>query len=78
MKAKTFIKNVKEILGLDDFEVESKKKSVKTLLKKLYKKKKETIKTIGKKDAKLELSIIELKIKKGQKILKKLKEDKKS
>jgi len=80
MKTNVFIDNVKELLGIDIDEHKSKKKSVKSLLKKLYAKRKKTLKELSirkdDKDLQLELSIIDLKIKKGQKILKKIKEKK--
>jgi len=76
MGFKKFISNVKEILELDEFENEGKKKSVKRLLKKLRSRKGELEKVPMKerdkkvqKALKEELNIITLQIKKGEKIL---------
>ena len=76
MGVKKFIDSVKEILELDGFEEEGKKKSIKHLLEKLKSKKekleKKSSKKLGKKELKElkeELAIISLQIKKGEKIL---------
>ncbi len=73
-----FIENVKATLGLDEFEKSTKKKSVKSLLKKLNSKKEKVINSIKKelnektkKDLEEELVIISLHIKKADKILQK-------
>jgi fibrillarin-like rRNA methylase len=80
MSPKNFINKVKEYLNLADFEKSSKKKSVKSLLKKLRTKRKE-IKQILQ-DATNpqeiealteELEIVCMQIKKGKKILNELK-----
>ncbi len=83
MKIKDFIKSVKEFLELDNFKEEKKKKAIKKLLKKLLKRKKEldmiekdTLKNKEKKALKEELEIVKYQIKKGAKLLKKLKEKK--
>ena len=76
MGIKKFIENVKESLGLDEFEKAGKKKSIKRLLEKL-KSRKEILDKVPKKklnkpekqDLKEELAIITLQIKKGEKIL---------
>jgi len=74
-----FIQNVKEYLNLEDFEKKTKKKAVKSLLKKLRTKRKkiknelkETKEKLKKKELNEELDIIALQIKKGKKILKDL------
>ncbi len=74
-----FINRVKESLGLDDFEKSSKKKSIKSLLKKLNKRRENIVKSLKKKvnkkekkELKEELEIVCLHIKKGKKLLKKL------
>lgn len=76
MGIKKFIKQVKNTLGLKDYEIEGKKKSLKVLLKKLNERKKsinKSLKTsLGKKEKKElleELEIVSLQIKKGKKIL---------
>ncbi len=76
MGVKKFIKKVKHTLGLNDYEREGKKKSLKDLLKRLRERKsdiKESLKTsLGKKEKKElleELEIVSLQIKKGKKIL---------
>jgi hypothetical protein len=76
MGIKKFIKNVKHTLGLNDYGIEGKKKSLKDLLKKLNNRKKSINKTLksslGKKEKKAleeELEIVSLQIKKGKKIL---------
>ena len=78
MKANSFIEGVLEMLGIEDDRKKSKKKSIKNLLEKLENKREKTIKKIKSnpsKDLKLELDIIEIKIKKGKKILEKLKNE---
>ncbi len=79
MGLKKFIKSVQSTLGLEDFNQEGKKKSLKELLKKLNHRKKSIIillkAPLGKKEEselKEELEIISLQIKKGKKILYKL------
>ncbi len=79
MDIKKFMKSVQSTLGLKDLKEESKKKSLKDLLKKLNKRKKSIIaqlKTpLDKKEEielKEELEIVSLQIKKGKKILYKL------
>jgi len=71
-----FIESVKETLGLYEFKKSSKKKSVKNLLKKLNSKKDKITKLIKKdkkqKELQEELDIVNLQIKKGEKILAKL------
>ena len=76
MGIKKFIKKVKHTLGLNDYAVEGKKKSLKDLLKKLNERKriinKELKKPLDKKEKKElkeELEIVSLQIKKGKKIL---------
>ncbi len=79
MGLKKFMKSVQSTLGLKDFKEESKKKSLKVLLKKLNSRKKSItalLKTPRDKkeenELKEELEIITLQIKKGKKILYKL------
>ncbi len=76
MGMKKFINNVKESLGLDEFENTGKKKSIKRLLEKLKFRKeilskvpKKKLDKKEKKELKEELAIITLQIKKGEKIL---------
>ena len=76
MSVSGFIQSVKEYLSLKDFEKSSKKKSVKSLLKKLRTKRKELKKTLAitiekkqKKALEEELEIVALQIKKGKNIL---------
>lgn len=76
MGIKKFIKKVKNTLGLDGYDVEDKKKSLKDLLKKLRERKRKINKSLeaslGKKEKnelKEELEIISCQIKKGKKIL---------
>ena len=75
MGIKKFIKNVKHTLGLNDYGIEGKKKSLKDLLKKLNSRKKsikKSLETASKKDKKElneELEIVSCQIKKGKKIL---------
>ena len=70
MGIKKFIKNVKHTLGLNDYGIEGKKKSLKDLLKKLNSRKKsikKSLETASKKDKKElneELEIISCQIKK--------------
>lgn len=79
MGIKKFFENVKETLGVESSVKESKKKSVKNLLKKLNQKKDETEKLLKTKPAKKvkndleeELKIIVCQIKNGKKVLQKL------
>ena len=80
MGIKKFINNVKESLGLDEFNKKGKKKSIKSLLKKLNEKKEKINsklenKKINKKDKKEileELDIINIQLQNGEKILNKL------
>ena len=79
MGKKKFIQNVSEALGLDDFKIPNKKKSIKLLLKKLNVKKAVLDKSLkgnlDKKERKgleEERAIIACHIEKGEKILKKL------
>ncbi|CAA6824054.1 MAG: Unknown protein [uncultured Sulfurovum sp.] len=75
MGIKKFIKKVQSTLGLDDYETEGKKKSLKDLIKKLNARKKrlnkllEKANTKEKKELLEELEIITFQIKKGKKIL---------
>ena len=75
MGIKKFIKKVKSTLGLTDYEIEGKKKSLKDLIKKLNSRKKsikKSLETASKKDKKElneELEIVSCQIKKGKKIL---------
>ena len=79
MGIKKFIKSVKSTLGLEDYNQENKKKSLKDLLKKLNKRKKSITALLKtpldekkEKELKEELDIVSLQIKKGKKILYKL------
>jgi len=79
MGFKKFIQSVTESLGLGELKVSGKKKSLKSVLKKLNAKKKKIEKSLDeklelkeKKELKEELAIISLQIKKGKKILNKL------
>jgi len=81
MKAKKFIGSVREFLGLEDNEDKGKKKSLKILLEKLEKKRVRVankLSNIDKSESderdelKLDLSVIDAKIKKGRVILEKL------
>lgn len=79
MGFKKFFESVKETLGLENSEEESKKKSIKNLLKKLNSKKDALQKVLKKKSSKKnkieleeELKIIICHIKKGKKVLQKL------
>ena len=76
MGIKKFIKKVRSTLGLHDYKIEGKKKSLKDLIKKLNNKKKSIKKSLdntsSKKEKKVlneELEIITCQIKKGKKIL---------
>ena len=80
MSIKKFVESVKESLGLNEFEKAGKKKSIRRLLKKLKSKKELLEKTdkkkLNKEEKKIlkeELAIITLQIKKGEKLLDKLK-----
>ncbi len=79
MGIKKFIQSVAESLGLDEFQKSSKKKSVKSLVKKLNIRKEETENLLKTKLTKKEnrekeeeLQIILLQLKKGDKIIEKL------
>jgi len=79
MGIKKFIASAKESLGLDRLKISGKKKSLKSLLKKLHIKKvkiekslKEKLEKKELKELKEELEIISLQIKKGNKLLDKL------
>jgi len=81
MKAKKFIGSVREFLGLEDNEDKGKKKSLKILLEKLEKKRVRVankLSNIDKSESeerdelKLDLRVIDAKIKKGRAILEKL------
>lgn len=76
MGIKKFIKRVKSTLGLKNYEVESKKKALKDLIKKLNNRKKsinksleKSIKRKEKKELEEELEILIFHIKKGKEIL---------
>ncbi len=76
MGIKKFIKKVKSTLRLTDYEVESKKKALKDIIKKLNSRKKSinkslegSIKKREKKELEEELAIVSCHIKKGKKIL---------
>jgi len=79
MGIEKFIESAKESLGLDEFKISGKKKSLKSLLKKLQVKKEKIEKSLEekldkkkKKELKEEFEIISLQIKKGNKMLDKL------
>jgi len=83
MGIKKFIESVKESLGIDELKKVSKRKSIKSLLKKLRGKKEKLSKSLDKKsekkldkkelqDKKEELKIILIQIKKGETILEEL------
>ena len=81
MGVKKFIRNVLKSLNMDGFELKNKKKSLKTLLEKLKKKKVKILslletETDQEKKALIqeELEIVIFHIKKGEKMLKDLKE----
>jgi len=76
MGIKKFIKKVKHTLGLNDYEIEGKKKSLKDLLKRLRERKRSINESLEaplekkeKKELEEELEIVSLQIKKGKKIL---------
>ncbi|WP_309496096.1 hypothetical protein [Sulfurovum sp.] len=76
MGIKKFIKKVQSTLGLSDYEVESKKKALKDLLKKLNGRKTSINKSLKSdmkkkeiKELEEELAIVTCQIKKGKKIL---------
>lgn len=76
MGIKKFIKKVKHTLGLNDYAIEGKKKSLKDLLKRLRERKSNINKSLEaslekkeRKELKEELEIVSLQIKKGKKIL---------
>ncbi len=76
MSIKKFIKKVKHSLGLNDYKIEGKKKSLKDLLKKLNGRKRSINKSLetslkkkDKKELEEELKIVSCQIKKGKKIL---------
>ena len=75
MGIKKFIKNVKATLGLKNYEIEGKKRSLKDLIKKLNERKKNIKKSLEnankkeKKELNEELDIVTCQIKKGKKIL---------
>ncbi len=75
MGIKKFIKRVQYTLGLSDYKIEGKKRSLKDLLKKLNERKKSIKKSLEKekkRELEEELEIVSLQIKKGKKILHKL------
>ena len=76
MGIKKFIEKSKHTLGLNNYEIEGKKKSLKDLLKRLRERKRNINKSLKtslekkeKKELKEELHIVSLHIKKGKKIL---------
>ncbi len=82
MGIKKFIKNVSELLDLDDFSESKKKKAIKKLLRKLEKRKGRMKNRLQKglsdrqrKETKEELELIRYHIKKGKKLLEKLERD---
>lgn len=79
MGIKQFVNMVTKTLGLDDFRISGKKKSIKKLLKKLKKRRVKIYKSFHnglskseKIDLQEELDIISLQIEKGKKLLNKL------
>ncbi len=79
MEIKKFIQHAKELLDLDDFSEDKKKKAIKKLLRKLEKRKDKVKVFLHKKpgdrqrkEAKEELELIRYHIKKGKKLLAKL------
>ncbi len=79
MEIKKFIKSVSEVLDLDDFSENKKKKAIKKLLKKLERRKDKVKNLLEKnlderdrKERKEELKLIRYHIKKGKKLLEKL------
>lgn len=84
MGIKKFIKQVQHTLGLNNYVIENKKKSLKDLLKKLNERKKiikkslkNSLKNKEEKELNEELDIVCLQIKKGKKMLHKLYTEKK-
>ncbi len=84
MGIKKFIKDVQEFLDLDDFSETKKKKALKKLLKKLDKRKNEVKNRLTteltdslREETQEELKLIKYQIKKGKKLLDKLKKDNK-
>jgi len=78
---KKFISDVKEFLELDTLKKSSKKKSIKALLRNLESRKETISKKLEKKPSKSlkeELSIIQLQIAKGEKLLEKLNQESKT
>ena len=81
MSIKKFISDVKEFLELDTLKKSSKKKSIKALLRNLESRKETISKKLEKKPSKSlkeELSIIQLQIAKGEKLLEKLNQESKT
>ncbi len=83
MGIKQFIQDVQEFLDLDDFSEIKKKKAIKKLLKKLDKRKSEVKNLLTteltdavREETLEELELIKYQIKKGKKLLDKLKKDK--
>ena len=83
MGIKKFIEKVKHTLGLNNYVIEDKKKSLKDLLKKLNERKNNIKKSLKKsldskkeKELKEELDIVCLQLKKGKKMLHELYADK--
>ncbi len=83
MEIKKFIQHAKELLDLDDFSEDKKKKAIKKLLRKLEKRKDKVKAFLHKKlsdrkrkEAKEELELIKYHIKKGKKLLAKLEKNK--
>jgi|FLOH01.1.fsa_nt_gi 50S ribosomal subunit-associated GTPase HflX len=79
MKIKKFIKSVTNYLGLGDYKIEGKKRSLKDLIKKLNERKSDIKKKLKessakkeKKELEEEFEIVSLEIKKGKEILYKL------
>ncbi len=79
MGIERFIKNVVDMLELDDFSEQKKKKAIKKLLKKLERRKAKVknhlekhLNDREKKETKEELQLIRYNIKKGKKLLEKL------
>ncbi len=83
MGIKQFIQDVQAFLDVDDFSELKKKKALKKLLKKLDKRKGEVKRLLAteldnteRKEAQEELELIKYQIKKGKKLLNKLKKNK--
>ncbi len=83
MGIKKFIQDVQEFLDVDDFSELKKKKALKKLLKKLDKRKSEVknlltteLTDAEREETQEELELIKYQIKKGKKLLDKLKKDK--